>query len=87
MKKDYRALYEALIDGVKSEAPVLKTTGGECWAMAEAEEGIGLGMMTKLSAWMVAPAVALAIESAIGKNLQKIPANPEYLMEVLKHEN
>lgn len=47
MKKDYRALYEALIDGVKSEAPVLKTTGGECWAMAEAEEGIGLGMMTK----------------------------------------
>ena len=47
MKKDYRALYEALIDGVKSEAPVLTTTGGDCWAMAEAEEGVGLGMMTR----------------------------------------
>ena len=47
MKQDYRALYEALIDGVKSEAPVLETTGGACWAMTTAEEGVGLGMMTK----------------------------------------
>ena len=47
MKKDYRALYEVLIDGVKSEAPVLETAGGDCWAMSEAEEGMGLGMMTK----------------------------------------
>ena len=47
MKRDYRALYEALIDGVKSEAPVLNTTGGDCLAMVEAAEGMGLGMMTK----------------------------------------
>ena len=47
MKKDYRALYEALIDGVKSEAPVLETVGGDCWAMAATETGLGLGMMTK----------------------------------------
>lgn len=47
MKRDYRALYEALIDGVKSEAPVLTTAGGDCWAMVEAAEGMGLGMMTR----------------------------------------
>ena len=47
MKKDFRALYEALIDGVKSEAPVLETVGGDCWAMAATETGLGLGMMTK----------------------------------------
>lgn len=44
----------------------------------------GMGELTLVGA---APAVCLAIESAIGKNLQKIPANPEYLMEVMKHEN
>ena len=44
----------------------------------------GMGELTLVGA---APAVSLAIESAIGKNLHKIPANPEYLMEVLKHEN
>ena len=47
MRKDYRALYEALIDGVRSEAPVLETAGGDCWAMTEAADGMGLGMMTK----------------------------------------
>ena len=40
------ALYDALIENVTSAAPVLQTVGGECWAMAEAEEGMGLGMMT-----------------------------------------
>lgn len=40
------ALYDALIENVTSAAPVLGTVGGECWAMAEAEEGMGLGMMT-----------------------------------------
>ena len=40
------ALYDALIGNVTSAAPLLRTVGGECWAMAEAEEGMGLGMMT-----------------------------------------
>ena len=44
----------------------------------------GMGELTLVGG---APAVSLAIENAIGKNLQKIPANPEYLMEVMKHEN
>ncbi len=34
-----------------------------------------------------APAVALAIEMAIGKRVHAIPATPEYLMEVLHHAN
>ena len=45
MKKTLE-LYEALADGVKSEAPVLETVGGELWAMAASAEGMGLGMMT-----------------------------------------
>ncbi len=44
----------------------------------------GMGELTLVGA---APAVCLAIENAIGKKIQKIPANPEYLMEVMKHEN
>ena len=43
---DKLALYDALIENVTSAAPLLRTVGGECWAMAEAEEGMGLGMMT-----------------------------------------
>ena len=39
-------LYDALTDGVKSDAPVLETVGGDCWAMAATGEGMGLGMMT-----------------------------------------
>ena len=46
MGKNYLALYDALIDGVKSDAPVLETAEGECWAMAASAEGMGLGMMT-----------------------------------------
>lgn len=34
-----------------------------------------------------APAIALAIEMAIGHKVNKIPANPEYIMELLKHGN
>ena len=42
------SLFDALIENVTSAAPVLETVGGECWAMAEAEEGMGLGMMSEL---------------------------------------
>lgn len=44
----------------------------------------GMGELTLVGG---APAVCLAIENAIGKKITKIPANPEYLMEVMKHEN
>jgi CO/xanthine dehydrogenase Mo-binding subunit len=33
-----------------------------------------------------APAVALAIENAIGKRVTKIPVTPEYIMELIDHE-
>ena len=46
MQTNKLALYDALIENVTSAAPVLETVGGECWAMAEAAEGMGLGMMT-----------------------------------------
>ena len=43
----------------------------------------GVGELTLVGG---APAVALAIEDAIGKKVSKIPATPEYIMELLKHE-
>ena len=43
----------------------------------------GMGELTLVGG---APAVALAIENAIGKKITKIPATPEYLMEVLNHD-
>jgi CO/xanthine dehydrogenase Mo-binding subunit len=42
----------------------------------------GVGELTLVGG---APAVALAIEQAIGKNIYQIPATPEYLMEVIDH--
>ena len=42
----------------------------------------GMGELTLVGA---APAVALAIENAIGKEIHKIPATPEYIMEVLEN--
>ena len=33
-----------------------------------------------------APAVALAIENAIGKKITKLPVTPEYIMELMNHE-
>ena len=40
----------------------------------------GMGELTFVGG---APAVALAIENALGKEINKIPATPEYLMEVM----
>lgn len=34
-----------------------------------------------------APAIALAIEQAIGKKIYRIPATPEYIMEIMKDED
>ena len=46
MSKNYHVVYDALIGAIKSEAPVLETAEGDCWAMAACSEGMGLGMMT-----------------------------------------
>ncbi|MCX5775297.1 MAG: xanthine dehydrogenase family protein molybdopterin-binding subunit [Firmicutes bacterium] len=43
----------------------------------------GVGELTLVGG---APAVALAIEQAIGKKINKIPATPEFIMGLLKHE-
>ena len=43
----------------------------------------GVGELTLVGG---APAVALAIEQAIKKKVQKIPATPEYMMELINHE-
>lgn len=43
----------------------------------------GVGELTLVGG---APAVALAIEQAIGKKIHEIPATPEYLMELINHE-
>jgi len=44
----------------------------------------GIGELTLVGG---APAVALAIEQAIQKNVHKIPATPEYIMELMNHEH
>jgi len=43
----------------------------------------GVGELTLVGG---APAVALAIENAIGRKINKIPATPEHIMEILNHE-
>ncbi len=43
----------------------------------------GVGELTLVGG---APAVALAIEQAITKKVKKIPATPEYIMELINHE-
>ncbi len=43
----------------------------------------GAGELTLIGG---APAVALAIENAIGKNVYKIPVTPEYIMELMNNE-
>lgn len=46
MSNDFFALYDALLAGVDSAAPVLSTAMGEQWCLAAAEEGLGLAMHT-----------------------------------------
>jgi len=43
----------------------------------------GIGELTLVGG---APAVALAIEQAIGKEVHQIPATPEYIMELMNHD-
>ncbi len=42
----------------------------------------GMGELTFVGG---GPAIALAIENAIGKRVYKVPCNPEYIMELVKH--
>ena len=46
MSNDFFALYDALLAGIDSAAPVLSTAMGEQWCLAAAEEGLGLAMHT-----------------------------------------
>ena len=43
----------------------------------------GMGELTLVGG---APAIALAIEQAIKHKVNKIPATPEYIMEVINHD-
>ena len=46
MSNDFFALYDALLAGIDSAAPVLSTAMGEQWCLTAAEEGLGLAMHT-----------------------------------------
>ena len=46
MSTDFFALYDALLAGVDSAAPVLSTTMGEQWCLAAAGTGLGMAMHT-----------------------------------------
>jgi CO/xanthine dehydrogenase Mo-binding subunit len=43
----------------------------------------GLGELTLVGA---APALAAAVENAIGKPVRKLPVTPEYILELMQHE-
>ena len=63
------------------DAPQMETAFIDNPFIYGADGAKGMGELTLVGA---APAVALAIENAIGKEVHKIPATPEYIMEVLK---
>ena len=44
--KDFFALYDALIDGIDSDAVVTGTLMGDCWTAAETEHHFGMAMTT-----------------------------------------
>lgn len=46
MPTDFFALYEALLAGVDSAAPVVSTAMGEQWCLADTELGLGVAMHT-----------------------------------------
>lgn len=46
MSNDFFALYNALLAGIDSDAPVLSTAMGEQWCLADTEAGLGLAMHT-----------------------------------------
>ena len=46
MESDFFALYEALLAGIDSPAPVLTTAMGEQWCLAGTEAGLGIAMHT-----------------------------------------
>lgn len=46
MSKDSFALYDALLAGIDSSAPVLSAAMGEQWCLAETEAGLGMAMHT-----------------------------------------
>lgn len=62
------------------DAPEMETVFIDNPFVYGADGAKGMGELTFVGG---APAVALAIENAIGKEITKIPATPEYIMEVM----
>lgn len=62
------------------DAPRMKTIFIDNPFIYGADGAKGMGELTFVGG---APAIALAIENAIGKEIHKIPATPEYIMEVI----
>ena len=65
------------------DAPKMETAFIDNPFIYGADGAKGMGELTLVGG---APAIALAIENAIGKKINKIPATPEYIMEVLNHD-
>lgn len=62
------------------DAPKMETVFIDNPFIYGADGAKGMGELTFVGG---APAIALAIENAIGKEITKIPATPEYIMEVM----
>lgn len=65
------------------DAPKMETAFIDNPFIYGADGAKGMGELTLVGG---APAIALAIENAIGHKINKIPATPEYIMEVLNHD-
>ena len=64
------------------DAPPMETAFIDNPFIYGADGAKGMGELTFVGG---APAIALAIENAIGKEIHEIPATPEYLMEVINN--
>lgn len=64
------------------DAPVMETAFIDNPFIYGADGAKGMGELTLVGG---APAIALAIENAIGRKVNDIPCNPEYIMELVKN--
>ena len=78
-----RSLSDYIIPTME-DAPKMETEFIDNPFVYGADGAKGMGELTLVGA---APSIALAIENAIGHKIHKIPATPEYIMEVLKNED
>lgn len=64
---DFFELYDALIQGISSDAPVMDTLSGECWTAVETEAHFGMAMTTPVDT-----APRMLTGSYTGMNLKKL---------------